>query len=67
MTDFDDPVRRWRHDMMNQLGIIDGLIKILTNEAAPDDPRLEDYVTIQNAVKRAVELAHDRPAVPAGE
>lgn len=67
MTDFDDPVRRWRHDMMNQLGIIDGLIKILTNEAVPDDPRREDYVTIQNAVKRAVELVRDRPAEPAGE
>ncbi len=67
MSTIDDPIRRWRHDLMNQLGIIDGLSRILSSEAAPDDPRLEDYVTIQNAVKRAVELVQSHPSTSVNE
>lgn len=61
MTSPDDPLRRWRHDLVNQLSIIDGVCKLMTHESAPDDPRRADLDIIQSAVTRAVELVQAQP------
>lgn len=44
------------HEFKNQLGIILGFAEMLISEAEETDPRRDDYVEIQKAAQRAVEL-----------
>jgi signal transduction histidine kinase len=45
-----------RHDFKNQLAIIQGFSEILCAEAAPGDPRRQDFEEIHTAAVRALEL-----------
>jgi signal transduction histidine kinase len=44
------------HDFKNQLGIILGFSEVLLGEAAPDDPRRDDFEEIHKAASAALDL-----------
>ena len=53
----DDPHRnRFKHDIMNQLGIILGFSELLLEEMAAGDPRRGDVVEMHAAAERAMNL-----------
>ena len=56
MTDPDD----FAHTLKNQLAVILGFSEVLLQEAAPDDPRLEDFKEIHKAALAAVRLVHEK-------
>ena len=48
--------RELEHNLKNHLSIILGFTELLLQEAAPDDPRREDFKEIHKAAAAAVEL-----------
>jgi signal transduction histidine kinase len=48
------------HALRNYLAIILGFSEILLQEAAPEDPRLEDFQEIHKAALAAVRLVHEK-------
>jgi signal transduction histidine kinase len=48
--------RQLEHNLKNHLAIILGFTELLLQEAAPDDPRREDFEEIHKAAATAVEL-----------
>jgi signal transduction histidine kinase len=46
-------VREAVHDLNNQLAVILNYANFVIEDTAPDDPRREDLLEIQNAAKRA--------------
>lgn len=50
---------RWRHDVMNQIGIILGFTELLLEELEPCDPRRPDVQEISAAAHRAMELIQE--------
>lgn len=53
-TTHDD--EKLRHDFKNQLAVIQGFSELLLAEAAPADPRRQDFDEIHTAAVRALEL-----------
>lgn len=48
--------RQLEHNLKNHLAIILGFTELLLQEAAPDDPRREDFQEIHKAAAAAVDL-----------
>ena len=46
----------FRHDLKNQLGIIQGFVDLLIQDTASGDPRGEDLQEIRQAATAALEL-----------
>lgn len=49
-------LRRWRHDMKNQLGIVLGFSDLLLHELDETSPHRRDLVEIHAAAQRALDL-----------
>jgi hypothetical protein len=47
---------RFKHDVMNQIGVVLGFSDLLLEEMDPSDPRRADVQEIAAAARRAVEL-----------
>jgi hypothetical protein len=56
--------RELEHTLKNHLSIILGFAELLLQDAAPDDPRREDFEEIHKAATAAVEVVS---AIGAGE
>jgi hypothetical protein len=52
----DSRLPRWRHDVMNQIGIILGFAGLILDDMDPADPRRADVQEISAAASRAMEL-----------
>jgi hypothetical protein len=50
-----------RHDIQNQLAIIDGFAELLLAEADAGDPRRGDFEQIHKAAVTAIQLLASRP------
>jgi hypothetical protein len=48
--------RELEHKLKNHLSIILGFTELLLQEAAPDDPRREDFEEIHKAASAAVQI-----------
>jgi len=51
--------RVWRHDLQNQLAVIDGLSALLLEDSGPNAREREDLHTIRSAAQRALALVRD--------
>jgi hypothetical protein len=60
------PIRRWRHDLKNQLGIVLGFSELLLNEVDAASPHKPDVAEIHAAALRALELVANMPDDPDG-
>ena len=63
VSDTQEPLGRWRHDMKNQLGIILGFSDLLMQEMDPADARRVDLQEIHTAATRAMALLADIPGL----
>jgi signal transduction histidine kinase len=52
-------MRELEHTLKNHLSIILGFSELLLQEAAPDDPRRDDFAEIHKAAAAAVQLVSD--------
>ena len=60
MTNHDPESSRWRHDILNQIGIILGFAELLLDEMDPADPKRADIQEISTAAQRAMELLQQK-------
>jgi signal transduction histidine kinase len=60
-------LRRLRHDLRNQLGIILGFSELFLSDVNPADPRHDDMREISRAARRAIELVDAMTAAEEGQ
>jgi hypothetical protein len=66
MSDGREAGRRWRHQMMNQLGIILGFSDLLLQRLDQSDPHWADLNEIREATHGAMRLMQQLEAGAAG-
>jgi signal transduction histidine kinase len=56
VTEIPGGLKKWRHDLKNQLGIVIGYSELLLGEMDPADPRRPDVDEIHKAAERSIAL-----------